>query len=168
MYSMICIRLHTIVVISASLTCIVVFALIFVSFWRSHKGARSFYFNPEDFYHYERGRDRELPISASSASFEPMLTHYVGVTKLLITVAAASVAFGGNANNSEFVHFAKIVLSWSILYGVLFCATLLYRYDEYTQNVRCYTRFWYSTVETLGVASLVCFILGYFAWALQL
>jgi hypothetical protein len=165
---MICLTAHTVIVLSASLTCIVVFAVVFVLFWRSHKGARSFYFNPEDFYRYERGLDRELPVSASSGTFEPMLAHYVGVTKLLVTVAAASVAFGGNANNSGFVHFAKIVLSWSILYGVLFCATLLYRYDEYTQNVRSYTRLWYSTVETFGVASLLCFVLGYFAWALQL
>jgi hypothetical protein len=159
---------HTIVTLSAILTGIVVPGVVFAVFWRVHKGARSFYFDAADFYYYEKSKSRELPVSAGSSTFEPMLAHYVGVTKLLIAVAAASVSFGANANNAESVHFAKIVLSWSILYGVLFCTFLLYRYDEYTQDVRCYTKAWYSTVETFGFSSLTCFILGYFAWAFQL
>lgn len=159
---------HAIVTLSAILTGIVVPGVIFGLFWWKHRGKRFIYFDPADFYHYQKGGGKQLPISAGGTTFEPMLAHYVGVTKLLITVAAASVAFGANANYAESVHFAKIVLSWSILYGVLFCTFLLYRYDEYTQDVRCYTRGWYATVETFGFASLTCFILGYFAWAFQL
>jgi len=63
---------------------------------------------------------------------------------------------------------AKAVLACAILYGVMFCALLLYFYDEYAQNVRAYSRFRYSLIEALGFSSLACFILGYFVWAFNL
>ena len=90
------------------------------------------------------------------------------MTKLLITVAAASIAFGGNQRVKLGISAAKLILAFSILYGVLFCASVLYMYDEYGQNVEVYTRFWYSTVEALGFSTLVCFIVGYGVWALLL
>jgi hypothetical protein len=34
-------------------------------------------------------------VAASTGTFEPLLDNYIDVTKLLITVAAASIAFGG-------------------------------------------------------------------------
>jgi hypothetical protein len=37
-------------------------------------------------------------------------------------------------------------LAWSVFHGVLFCALLLWRYDEYTQNMKSYTLPWHSTV----------------------
>jgi hypothetical protein len=55
----------------------VVFGLVFVLFWRSDKGARSFYFNPEDFITM-RKTGQGTPVSVSSGTFEPMLAHYVG------------------------------------------------------------------------------------------
>jgi hypothetical protein len=95
-----------------------------------------------------------------------MLKHYIGVTQLIVTVSAASIAFGGDKNPRAVlpIIIAKLLLSWSIFYGVLFCAFVLYRYDEYTQNVKSYTRWWYSTVEALGFATLACFMFGYLAW----
>jgi hypothetical protein len=91
----------------------------------------------------------------------------IDVTKLLITVAAASIAFGGNQNGKAGILIAKFTLAFSILYGVLFCAAVLYMYDEYGQNLEVYTRFWYSTVETLGFSALICFVVGYGVWALN-
>ena len=95
-----------------------------------------------------------------------MLKHYIGVTQLLVTVAAASIAFGGDKTPKPglLILVAKSFLAWSIFYGVMFCAVLLYRYDEYTQDVTSYTRRWYSTVESLGFATLICFVLGYLSW----
>lgn len=105
-------------------------------------------------------------MSAQKGTFEPLLKHYITVTQLLITVAAASIAFGGNQAPTQYaISVAKLFLAFAILYGVLFCAFVLYRYDEYTQDVESYTRFWYSTVESLGFACLSCFILGYACWA---
>jgi hypothetical protein len=95
-----------------------------------------------------------------------MLKHYIGVTQLLVTVAAASIAFGGDRNPKPvlLIVIAKSLLAWSIFYGLSFCAFVLYRYDEYTQDMTSYTRWWYSTVESLGFSTLLCFMLGYLAW----
>jgi len=96
-----------------------------------------------------------------------MLKNYVGVTQLLVTVAAASIAFGGNGQ-AILVLVAKLVLAWSIFYGVLFCALLLWRYDEYGQDLRSYTIGWYSTVLAFGFSSLICFMAGYLVWGFGL
>jgi len=111
---------------------------------------------------------RELPVSAVTGTFAPFLQHYIGVTKVLITLAAASITFGGNPNKNTIILAAKLILAFSILYGVLFCAFMLYAYDEYCQNVRAYTRFWYSTVEAFGFSTLLSFIVGYLFWASNL
>jgi hypothetical protein len=63
------------------------------------------------------------------------------------------------------IFVAKLILSFSILFGVMFCALVLYRYDEYTQNMLALSRFWYCTVEALGFSSLATFVIGYVIWA---
>jgi len=95
------------------------------------------------------------------------LENYIGVTKLLITVAAASIAFGAGLNRKG-IFVAKIVLAFSILYGVLFSALLQFFYDEYAQNVRAYTRGRYALIEALGFSGLACFVVGYFVCAFNL
>jgi hypothetical protein len=108
---------------------------------------------------------RVFPVSAQTATFEPMLKHYIGVTQLLVTVAAASIAFGGNNQTlGAPIVVAKLLLAWSIFYGVLFCALLLWRYDEYAQDMESYTLGWYSTIFAFGFSSLTCFMSGYLAW----
>jgi len=109
-----------------------------------------------------------LPVAASTGTFAPLLSSYLDVTKLLITVAAASIAFGGGQSPPRAVLIAKIILSFSILYGVAFAALLQFFYDEYCINVRAYTRFRYSMIEALGFSTLACFIGGYFFWAFNL
>src|ERR1700751_5709729 len=88
-----------------------------------------FYFDPQDCF-LAKPADRVLPESAKNATFEPMLKHFIGVTQLLVTVAAASIAFGGVNHAPSPVVIAKLLLAWSIFDGVVFCALLLYRYDE--------------------------------------
>jgi hypothetical protein len=129
---------------------------------------RSFYFDPQDFVAYEGGAGRELPVAAATGTFAPLLRSYLDVTKLLITVAAASIAFGGGQNPPAGVLIAKIVLAFSILYGVTFAALLQFFYDEYCINVRYYTRPRYSLIEALGFSTLACFVGGYFVWAFHL
>jgi hypothetical protein len=140
-----------------------IFSVFWLIFWLSHRGGGPFYFDPQDCFAANPQR-RVLPISAKTATFEPMLKHYVGVTQLIVTVAAASIAFGNNVTSASPVVIAKLILAWSIFYGVLFCALLLWRYDEYAQDMRSYTTGWYSTVFALGFSSLSCFMLGYLAW----
>ena len=145
--------------------CLLFFACLLTYFLWDNRGGASFYFDPKDFLHYEQGGGRELPLSAKDSTFEPHLKNYVDVMKLLVTIAAASIAFGGAQNNKTGVLVAKLILAFSILYGVVFCGLLQFFYDEYTQNVRAYTRFRYSLVQALGFSALVCFIIGYFVWA---
>jgi hypothetical protein len=55
---------------------------------------------------------------------------------------------------------AKLLLAWCILYGVLFCGLLLWRYDEYGQDKANFTLFWYSLVFALGFSCLFVFRVG--------
>jgi hypothetical protein len=93
-----------------------------------------------------------------------MLKHYIGVTQLIVTIAAASIAFGGSQKPQTPILIAKLLLAWSIFYGVLFCALLLWRYDEYGQDMTSYTLPWYSTIFSFGFSCLFCFMSGYLAW----
>ena len=132
-------------------------------FWFSHRHGY-FFFDPQDCFR-AKPEGRVFPASAETATFEPMLKHYIGVTQLLVMVAAASIAFGGSGPTlGTPIVIAKLLLAWSIFYGVLFCALLLWRYDEYAQDMESYTLGWYSTVFGFGFSSLTCFMFGYLAW----
>jgi len=141
-----------------------VFVMFRLAFWAAHRGSGYFYFDPQDTYH-ENHDGRSLPLSAKTGTFDHVLKLYVGVTQLLITVAAASIAFGANSQSpGAALVGAKLLLAWSIIYGVLFCALLLWRYDEYSQDVTSYALGWYSTIVALAFSCLVCFMLGYLVW----
>jgi hypothetical protein len=157
-----------------SVASVVCFALIWVGFWWPRRKSRYFYFDPQDCAQaFEVPPDqtppvkrRVFPLSAKTATFLPFLDHYIGVTKLMITVAAASIAFGGDKSQRPevFILAAKLLLAWSILFGVFFCGMLLWRYDEYAQDMESYTPLWYATVFASGFASFFCFITGYIVW----
>jgi hypothetical protein len=78
----------------ASLGCFVIFWLLWIPFRLINK-CRSCYFDPQDAFEAAPTNDR-FPKSAATATFAVFLTTYMDVMKLLITVAAASIAFGGN------------------------------------------------------------------------
>ena len=111
-----------------------------------------------------------LPIAAinGESTFQPRLDSYIGVTKLAITLAAGSIVFAGNNGARPGIAMAKILLAFAVLYGVLFCALMLYCYDEYGYDVHSYTAPWYKTVEASGFSCFICFFLGYFVWAFNL
>jgi hypothetical protein len=150
-----------------AIAALAIFGVFKFSFWAGYycTHRRSyFFFDPQDSFR-ANSESRVFPVSAQTATFEPLLKHYIGVTQLLITVAAASIAFGANSQSlAGPIVVAKLLLAWSIFYGVLFCALLLYRYDEYAQNMESYTLGWYSTIFALGFSCLSCFMLGYLWW----
>jgi hypothetical protein len=164
-------RAH-LVFLSVTGTATGIFLLWWAVFWLTHRGQAHFYFDPQDDFHTGRG-DRVFPKSAETATFEPMLKHYIGVTQLLVTIAAASIAFGGGGGGQASITpvaiaIAKLLLAWSVFYGVLFCALLLWRYDEYTQNIQSYTLPWHSTVFACGFCSLTFFTFGFVMWGFGL
>jgi len=112
--------------------------------------------------------NRPLPKASATATFAPHLKAYVSVTKLLITVAAASIAFGGSNTADLGVHVAKIILAFSILYGTVFAALLQFFYEQYAHDLRYYVPLKYGLIQGLGFSALVCFISGYFVWAFYL
>jgi hypothetical protein len=131
-----------------------------------HRGD-SYYFDPQDAFQADPFNAR-FPKSAQSGTFAVFLDKYIDVMKLLVTIAAAAIAFGGNPQGVWQIVVAKSTLAWSILYGILFCSLLLYRYDEYAQNVKSYTPNWYASIFALGFGSLLCFIVGFGFWSLAL
>ena len=131
-----------------------VFGVFWLSFKWFNKSMDYFFFDPQDAFHRDP-ENHKFPLSAKTGTFEPLLKHYVGVTQLLITVAAASIAFGDSGQTpSAAVVVAKLLLAWSIFYGVLFCAVLLWRYDEYCQDKKSYTLNWYSDSLRVWVLEL--------------
>ena len=148
------------------------FALLFCLFLFLGRGSRSFYFDPQDFWYYEKERlgNLKLPIAAmeKASTFAPLLDGYIGVAKLIITLAAASIAFGGNQASKAGILIAKIMLAFSILFGVTFAALLKYFYDEYTQNVNSYVPWRYALIQALGFSTLGSFVTGYFVWTFNL
>jgi hypothetical protein len=151
------------------------FAIWWSLFWLAHRGTPHFYFDPQDDFAASRASgdmDRVFPKVAETATFEPMLKHYIGVTQLLVTIAAASIAFGGSTADHTprpaIVSIAKVLLAWSVFYGVLFCALLLWRYDEYGQNMKSYTLPWHATVFACAFSSLTLFIIGFVVWGFGL
>jgi len=145
------------------------FALLFVLFLWCGRGARSFYFDPQDYAYYEKDNlgQRKLPIAAvnKASTFAPLLEGYIGVAKLVITLAAASIAFGGSQSSRRGIFVAKVMLAFSILYGVMFTALLQFFYDDYTQDVNSYVPWRYALIQALGFSTLICFVMGYFVWA---
>lgn len=158
------------VLVIASGAAHLVFAALWSGFAFFNRHSRGgFFLDPQDSY-AEGQPGRKFPLSAQTGTFEPLLKHYIGVAQLVFTVAAGSIALGGTNRQPVpvLVAGAKLVLAWCILFGVLFCGLLLWRYDEYGQDKTSFTLFWYSLVFGLGFSCLVCFVLGYLAWGIGL
>jgi len=163
--------------LSVTVAAVLVFLTLLVLFWLSRRGSGYYFFDPQDFAlkNSQSQNPRVLPKSAKDATFEPMLRNYLGVVQLLVTVAAASIAFGNNNGVQAVpkampiqIGIAKLLLAESLFFGVVFCALLLWRYDEYAQDVTSYTQFWYALISALGFSCLICFVLGYVTWGFGL
>jgi hypothetical protein len=137
-----------------------------MGFYWTHPRTGYFFFDPQDCV--AAAQERKFPLSAKNATFEPLLKHYIGITQLLLTVSAACIAFGGNTQPNTKILIAKLILAWSICYGIFFCAELLWRYDEYGQDVTSLTPRWYSTIFACGFSSLTCFFVAYLVWSFGL
>lgn len=158
---------HTPLGVWTVIGCVLFFVLLLIMFRRWSIGVNHYYFDPKDFAHFENGGGRTLPLSAPDTTFEAHLKNYLDVMKLLVTVSAASIAFGA-PNPRTGILVAKLVLAFSILYGVVFTGLLQYYYDEYTQNVKSYNVWRYAVIRALGFSALACFVFGYLVWAFNL
>jgi hypothetical protein len=148
--------------------CLLFFAVLWACLWLPARKLSFFYFDAQDFKNSDAGTSRRLPLSASTGTFAPFLKGYVGAVKLLITVAAASIAFGADKDVKLWILLAKIILAFSILYGTLFVGLLQFFYEEYAQNLQAYRPWRYTLIQALGFSALACFVAGFFIWAFNL
>lgn len=102
-------------------------------------------------------------------AFEPILAKYIKAAELIIGLATGSIVLlvGSSALHSQggrlpwFYASPLILLSWSVIGGVVFIVWVVHRYESY-QHGQKHTRVRYTISETLGFGSLFCFGLGYF------
>jgi hypothetical protein len=84
-----------------------------------------------------------IPFGGPKAHDNSVEKHFLrGVSGTADPSASLGMTKGGKGDGLD--------LAWSVFHGVLFCALLLWRYDEYTQNMKSYTLPWHSTVFACG------------------
>ena len=100
-------------------------------------------------------------------AFEPRLANYVRAVEYLLGLATGSIVLliGSSALHPTgklpwVLASPLIVLSFCVVYGVLFMVLLIFSYEEFLHHNN-YTRARYVTNQGLGFSALVCFCLGY-------
>jgi hypothetical protein len=86
--------------------CVGLFGSIWLTFWKINRG-RCYYFDAQDLIKYQDQGSRQLPQSAETGTFAENLKNYIDLTKLLITISAAAITFGGTTSVSKGI-FARI------------------------------------------------------------
>lgn len=113
---------------------------------------------------------KSFTFEQADGDFEKILDKYLDVAKFILTLAAggivlviSSTALGSARKLPPGYASPLFVLAMSIFDGVLFMPLLVLDYEAFKHNKQCYSRIRYVRNQTLGIASLACFCLGY-AW----
>jgi hypothetical protein len=138
----------------------------FLILWLMYRAHPHIFFDPQDYFKAQSGV--KLPERSEKATFEAFLTNYMGMAKLIIGLAAASISFGGLNLNNVNIFTAKMLLAWSIAFALGFCVLMTVFYENYLYDSESYKPWKCALVESFGLASLSCFILGYGYWAWHL
>jgi hypothetical protein len=115
--------------------------------------------------------------SKGRGTFEPHNHNYLELSKLVISVASASIGaialffFRADALAQGLQRHIAWPLSFfvaSVVYGVTFIGLLVWRYEKYCHRPDSYTRPWYVLSTSLGFSMLICLASGYavFVWIL--
>lgn len=139
--------------------------LLVLGLWFGYRNSTCIYFNPED-------NPNAPPATAAKASkdakFDPFISQYTGLAKVMIALAAASISFGGLNTNQVYIFAAKLLLAYSIATALAFCILVTLYYENYLHDVTSYAPVKCALTESLGLTSVVCFIAGYVYWAWHL
>jgi hypothetical protein len=155
----------------ASIWSLACFVTLFVYLYLAYRGPKDkrtthIFFNPQD---YARARpDRPFPEYSKQATFDPFITQYTGMAKVVIALAAASISFGGLSTTDTNIFTAKMLLAYSIAFSLIFCISVINFYENYLHDLKSYTPIKIAFVESSGLTCLVCFALGYGYWAWHL
>jgi hypothetical protein len=158
-------------VVLASVWSLAFFGSLLLILWLTYRGSKNgrtshIYFNPQDYA--KEHPEVLLPEVSKVANFDPFITQYTGMAKVVIGLAAASISFGGLNTTNENVFTAKMLLAYSIAFSLAFCITVINFYENYLHGLKSYTPMKCALVESCGLTSLFCFALGYGYWAWHL
>jgi hypothetical protein len=153
--------------IEVILMCSGIFAAVFLTLrFIVYRSGDYYYFNPSDYNKY--ANKTNVPHSSEKATFDPLMKQYFGLAKIMMTLCAASIAFGGINPTAIGLYRAKMFLACSICTNLLFCLSCLKFYEDYTHDYKTYTPVRISLVETFGLSSIFYFFIGYGLWAIYL
>lgn len=128
------------------------------------------FFSPQDYVASETAKKLKVkfPKESETAKFEPFVSQYFGMVKVIIGLAAASISFGGLDAHGVYIYTAKLLLAYSIAFALLFSVTMVNFYENYLHDVTSYVPWKATIVESCGLTSLATFVLGYWYWARHL
>ena len=128
------------------------------------------FFNPQDWFASDTAKrlKTQLPMESAKATFAPFVKQYIGIVKVIIGLAAASISFGGLQVTSSYIYPAKLLLAYSIAFAVVFSVTMVNFYENYLHDLTSYKPWKAILVESCGLSSLLTFALGYWYWARHL
>lgn len=118
---------------------------------------------PEGSYHFDA--------HGQKGSFEKLLSLYLRVAEVIVGLASGSIVLlvGSSAFRTSgrlpWVFASPLfILAFCVLYGILFMLFEILNYEGYRhQGAQSYTRFRYARNQALGISTLLCFVIGYFA-----
>jgi hypothetical protein len=136
----------------------------------SGKKASHVFFNAQDWFASDTAKDLQVkfPKQSETATFAPFVEQYIGIVKVIIGLAAASISFGGLQVTSSSIYTAKLLLAYSIAFAVVFSVTMVNFYENYLHDLASYKPWKAIFVESCGLSSLFTFALGYWYWARHL
>jgi hypothetical protein len=155
--------LATLIALSLFLVCWIVAALVV--------GKGPFFMDPQDALENPK---LNLPENRRGRTFEKSLSIYIDISRAIIGLAVGSIALlSGYVSFVWHEHKANlpsiqaafayptVLLSYSVMFLVIFMSVMSWRYETYLQDPGSHTRFWYSLDTALGFSGLFCFALGY-------
>ncbi len=104
----------------------------------------------------------------SPRAYEPIMSRYIRLAEFVIGAASGSIVLiiGSSALRGQggrlawFYASPLILIAASVVYGVGFMACQVYTYEQVLHG-NPHTAANYALNETLGFASLICFVTGY-------
>ncbi len=134
---------------------IIVGVLVPVGLWIA-----CYYTKEHEFYNFDA--------NAVRGAFEPFLVKYLKLTEMIIGLATGSIvllvgssAFHGQSGHLPWFYASPLfILALCVLYGIMFSVWLIFHYEDYQHNGR-HSKRAYALCETLGFASILCFVIGY-------
>lgn len=101
-------------------------------------------------------------------AYEPLLNRYIRLAEFVIGLATGSIvliigssAFHGQGGRLPWFYASPLVLiASSVIYGICFMALQILTWEDVLHGGQ-HTAPQYALNETLGFASLICFVFGY-------